>query len=455
MKLPKSKPFWVSVAYFLVLLSIALWIRDIPNQPDPFNTTLQQIASGATNLSDPSSFATAAIDIAETGRIRLSHEWFFNLWPPGFMFLEASIIMVFGPGAPVILILQILATALFSIVLVLLYDILNVHIASKFAALILPLLIFTFPVSRVFLLQPTGITLGETFSIGFFLIFVLLSFGAVERHSLRYAAYAGFCLALSAYFRSQFEFILLVLSGWGIFVIIAIKLTRLRKSIEPKFLKSSVKTIVIILLVAHVATIPWRVYRWIYFYHGNPSWVDTIDLYYRNAVMTSDHLKSMKGDWLVAGGANLVCRIDPSTCGDTANSKNLFFRTFIEHPIEWYSLKFEMIGEYWFASLRDWGPVVEKPSFMDVVTNGLLLFALISLVPLLLTRKVRSHGSWILLMWFTLSVFSAYMVIFTFAPLEVRYFYFPKIAGITMLLIVACMYCRSAKKINIDYNQSR
>jgi len=39
MTLLKSEPFGVSFAYFLVLLSIALWVQDFPNQPYPFNLT--------------------------------------------------------------------------------------------------------------------------------------------------------------------------------------------------------------------------------------------------------------------------------------------------------------------------------------------------------------------------------------------------------------------------------
>ena len=44
----------------------------------------------------PTYFATAAIDIAENGWISSYNDWIFNLWPPGFVLLEASIIKVAG-----------------------------------------------------------------------------------------------------------------------------------------------------------------------------------------------------------------------------------------------------------------------------------------------------------------------------------------------------------------------
>lgn len=439
----KFESLRVGVIYFLILLGIALWVRDIPNQPDAFSITLQKLIETPPG-GDYSYFATAAVDVAKNGWISRANDWIFNLWPPGFILLEAFILKILGPAAPVILVLQILAAVLFSIVLVLLYDLMSKFVTSKIA-FVLPLLIFAFPVARVFLLQPTGISLGESFAIGFFLICILLVFRSVMRNQIRYAVYAGLCLALSAYFRSQFEIILLALTGWGILLIIAVPLTSLRKSIEPKFVQSVIKTIAIVLLIAHAATVPWRVYHWIY--QGNPSWVQTSDLVFANSVMTSEQLNNNHGGFVVAGGGNLVCRIDPTTCGDTANAKSLFIKTFISHPVEWYSLKFGVIGEYWFSSMDFTKNIPSKATSRDIIANGLFLIALIALAALLLTRKVRYHGVWILLMWVNASLFSAYSLIFTVVHFEVRYFFFPKIVGLVMFLIVASLYFRPMNKI--------
>jgi len=462
MRLHKHESLWIGVVYFLILLGIALWVRDIPNQPDAFNITLQQLIKTSTTMGDPASFATAAIDIAENGWVSRANTWIFNLWPPGFILLEALILKVLGPEAPVILVLQILAAVLFSIVLTLLRNFLSESVKSK-AVFILPLLIFTFPVSRVFLLQPTGISLGESFAIGFFLLCILLAFRSVQRNSLSDAVYAGICLALSAYFRSQFEIIFLALTGWGILLAIAIfsisvkslprlnnggillaiaiRQYRLRESVLPGL----VKTIAVVLLIAHAITIPWRAYHWIH--DGSPFWVRTASITTGNSVMTSENLENAHGGFVVAGGGNLVCRIDPTTCGDIVHAKKLFFKTFITHPFEWYSLKFDVIGKYWFSSVQNWVATANVESTSaDVATNGLILFALIAIAALLFTRKLRSHGAWILLMWFNISLLSAYVLIFTFAHFEVRYFYFPKIAGIVMLIIICSLYFRPIEK---------
>lgn len=441
----KRESFCVGVVYFLILLCIALWVRDIPNQPDAFNLTIQQLIK-TSSMGDPASFATAAIDIAENGWISSANNWIFNLWPPGFVLLEAFILKVMGPEVPVVLVLQILAALLFSVVLTLLYDFLRARVKNK-VAFGLPLLIFAFPVSRVFLLEPTGITLGESFSIGFFLISILLAIRSViMQSSLQYAVYAGFCLALSAYFRSQFELILLALTFWGIVLFIALLFTRLRKFVDPNLLKSSLKTIGVMLLAAHAATVPWRIYHWVN--HGGPHWVYTSSVTFGNSVMTSEYLESVNGGFVVAGGGNLVCRIDPTTCGDKANAKQLFIKTFIENPVEWYSLKLDVIGEYWFSSVKNWSSVYAPSTWLDVVTNGILLISLIILVALLFTRKVMSHASWPLLLWFNASLFSTYLLIITVQQFEARYFYFPKIAGLTMLLILGPLYWRPTKSLS-------
>lgn len=441
MKLLKFESMWVGLFFFFILLGMALWVRDIPYLYDAFGLTPQQLVSSATNvLNDPTYFATAAIDIAKNGWISSANDWIFNLWPPGFILLEALIIKVLGFDAPVVLVLQILAAGLFSIVLTLLYGLLRENVDRK-VSFLLPLIIFAFPVSRVFLLQPTGITLGESFAIGFFLIGILLALRSVQWNALRYAAYAGICFALSAYFRSQFEIILLALTAWGVLLIVVVHLNRLQVVVEPRLRTSVVRTIVVVLMVAHAATFPWRAYHWIY--QGSPLWVQTASVMFGNSVMTSEQLEKVGGGFVVAGGGNLTCRIDPTTCGDTTNAKQLFIKTFMAHPVEWYSLKFDVIGKYWFSSVKNLVSVEGAESTsIDFVTNALLLAALIAVIAFLLVRKVRSHIFWVLLVWFNGSLFSAYSLIFTAAHFEDRYFYFPKIAGIVMFLILASLYCR-------------
>ena len=444
MRSGKYEPILIGVSYFLILLCIAFWVRDIPNQPDVFVTTIQQLID-TSKLGDPKYFATAAIEIASKGWVSSSNAWVLNLWPPGFVLLEALIIKMFGLEAPVLLILQIQAALLFTGVLLLLNRFLSTKVKNQ-VAYILPLLIFTFPVSRVFLLQPTGISLGESFSIGFFILSVLLSIKSVENNQLRHAVNAGCFLALSAYFRSQFELILLALTLWGVLLLITFLVVKQNKFIEQKIASSTITTVAVVLLVAHAATIPWRAYHLIN--DGNLLWVQTSSVTFGNAVSTSENLESRQGKFVVEGGGNLVCRIDPTTCGDVVNAKKLFIKTFLEHPIQWYSLKLDVVGKYWFSSIQNWTNTGVAPLYSDMALNGIILILIIVNVPLLLTRKVRSERVWLLLMWICTSLISTYILIFTVQQFETRYFYFPKIFGIFMVLILASMYYRNSHNVD-------
>ncbi|MFY9141771.1 hypothetical protein [Sulfuricurvum sp.] len=438
MRLQYTTRIWVGLAYFVILLCIALFARDIPNQYNPFDLTISKLVQVSV-MGDPASFATAAIDIAENGWISSANEWILNLWPPGFVLLEAFIIKVFGIDTPIILVLQIMASALFSVVLLLLYEFLNEHINQKIA-LILPLLIFAFPVARVFLLEPIGISLGESFSVGFFLLAILLSIRSVVQNSFRKAIYAGIFLALSAYFRSQFEIVLIILTGWGILLFIISKIIRFQ---SPN-IKSALKTIGVILLVAHAVTIPWRVYHWVH--QGSPLWVYTVSVTFGNAVSSSEFLESVHGGFVVAGGGNLVCRINPAACGDTANAKELFIKTFLEHPLEWYSLKLGLIGKYWFSSIQNFVTVGVASTISDIVINGSLLGMLIAILYFLLNYKLKTDKLWLLLLWFNVSILSTYFIIFTIAHFEVRYFYFPKIVIITMFILLMFLHRKNKNK---------
>lgn len=447
----RSKALWAGACYFLVLLALALWVRGIPGQPDALSITLMGIIK-TSSMGDPASFATAALDIAQNGWISSANQWIFNLWPPGFVLLQALVVKILGPEAPVILVLQVVAALLFSVVLVLLFNLL-VRFVQDRVAFFLPLVIFVFPVSRVFLLEPTGLSLGESFAIGFFLLGILLALNSVIQGAIWYAVGAGICLGLSAYFRSQFEIILMSLTGWGLLFLVSVKLPGVKKHVNPEALKSTIRTIAVVLLLAHATTLPWRTYHWLN--QGSPQWVFTSAVVFTNAVMPSEYLEKVHGGFVVAGGGNLVCRLNPSACGDTANARQLFIRTFLEQPVNWYSLKFAVIGEYWFSSMRNWTAISESATIIDLLVNSILLLALVALLILLFTKSVRSHALWIPLMWFTASLSSAYALIFTLAHFETRYFYFPKIVGVLMVLIVLCLYFRPTRRIEtFDLSQS-
>ena len=61
----KHESLLVGVIYFLILLSIAVWVRDTPFEPDTLNTIKQTI--NTRRAGDSTYFAQAAIEVAEHG----------------------------------------------------------------------------------------------------------------------------------------------------------------------------------------------------------------------------------------------------------------------------------------------------------------------------------------------------------------------------------------------------
>ncbi len=432
--------------YFLILFFISLFVKDVSNQYDnltlitpnellklyeklAFLTPFEVLKS--TLYGDPATFMKTAIEIARDGWITSSNQWVFNLWPPGFILLEALIIKLFGVDAPIILILQILVSLLFSIVFISVY-IIAVKYINKKLAFLLPMSIFIFPVSRVFILEPLGISFGEGLSIGFFLLFVTFSIISVSRDSKSIALLAGVFLGLSAYFRSQFETILMIATIFGILLIAISIVYQLFKN--SRLLEKCVITqIAIIVFGAFIVTLPWRIYN--YAHNDRTSWVASTSLTYANLVRTSEKLHSLGGNWIVEGRGNMVCLVNNDTCGKVKESNMaLLAKTFIESPLKWYSIKAEVIGKYWFAVIDSrWDMSTLPTTYNSDIINWSILLMFIYIM--YMTIKNIKEKLVMLLTWINLSVFSTYAMIFTIIHYEVRYFFFPKIFIIFMFLL--------------------
>ena len=277
------------IIYLSILLVISFFVRDISNQYEIYYTIDEIIKSS--QLGDPVSFLTGAVDVSKNGWFTPANQWLINLWPPAFMLLEGYIIKLFGNDVYIIIVLQILASLIFSFVLIMLYSSLSKNI-NTLIAFFIPLILFTFPVSRVFLLEPTGILLGESFSIGFFLLFFLFMLKSYTCQSIGYSIIAGLFLGLSAYFRSQFETILVIITLVGTLYLVFNIFKYKFLSSHKKFDSRIIRILFYIILIANITTFPWRIYN--YIHNDRISWVATTSLTYSNLVRTSDELKMLE-----------------------------------------------------------------------------------------------------------------------------------------------------------------
>lgn len=421
-----SKSYICFIVYALLLTGTVLFVRDVSGQPDLFISINQFIEQRPYPYNDPYSFLQGATDIYEKGWIQPANNWLLSFWPPGFMFLEAMIMKCFGMDAPFLIVLGLLNVVILAGTLMI-YRALFRDTMPPGLAFAIPLLPFLLALPRFFLLQPGALMLGEAFSISFFLMAIGLIILAVKRQSFWITLAAAASLALTAYFRSQFEAIItgftLVLVVFALlFFAFWVACDCKRKSLKGH--SSALRLMAIFVISSQLLLLPYRMYNADHSNRGTYSWIDT-SLMYTNASKTTEELHSLGGGWLVDGKANLACLLDTDYCGKP--SKKGFYTAFLFNAADWTTQKYSVFPTYWFAALdiNNLMNVHVPSSFSDYFANGLIALMLAANIVLLwLIRKRREVIAMTCLIG---GSYGIYFAIFMLVHFEARYLYALKI----------------------------
>jgi len=425
----------VGIAYLIVLTFSTFVARDITAQYEASTATIHTVIQQS-GFGDPASMAAAALEIARTGNVAAERAGVLNVWPPGFIFLQAFILRIASEQVPILWILQLIAMLLFFLVLMQMHQLFSDHISAGYAA-ILPLGLCAFSVSRLFLLQPSGVVWGETFAIGFFLLGVIYALRSITADRIGMIAKSGASLGLAAYFRPQFEIFLTALTI--LFLIYLVIQMMLRKPATTRI----VKTCALVLLVAQLIMLPWRVRN--LSTHASLKWVQTDNNSFQNLVQPDSALVNTPSGFIAEGRGNLACIIDTSVCKRFEDAKSLSIKVLLKNPVKWYLRKYEVVGNFWFAPLGNWANVSIKPETIDYVTNSILLAFFITSLTLLFRRQFFDPSIWLVLFGFNFAIYASYWVIFTIQQFEARYFFFPKIFMIFNFLLVLSLYLSKSK----------
>lgn len=439
---PKStmRVLFVCLCYFVVLATYAIYAHHPSGQIDAFATTARDLLKFSP--SDPGSFMTGSMNIAEKGWISPENNWIISFWPPGFLLVEAGLIKLIGPDTPYfVFVIQLLACAVWAVVLTKLSTLLRTLVTAPLAWA-LPLLLWIPSMARSFLLEPGRVIYGETFSIAFFFLGVLCALQACTAAKPRKLAIAaGISIGVAAYFRSQFELFVLGLTFWLLVAWVWSLIRAKRQRISRPWMGIALTVV----LAAHVVMAPWRIYHQVTM--GSPKWVYTETLSFSTSVMSREELLSKGGEFIVEGGGGLTCRIDPTTCGRIAEAPKLFLRTLLTHPLEWHAIKFGIIGKYFFASQQDIFRVKAPATAWDTTTNVFFLLAILValLSGLLLARRQSLYAP--IINWTNIAIVSAHYLIFMVHQYEIRYFYFGKLyASLIALLGLVLLFTQQKQK---------
>lgn len=435
---PRAALAWLLYAAALVTLGLSgPWGWDLQPPWDVSATGFLQ-AIKRNPYGDPVSFLTGALDVVRTGWVTPANYWIVHLWPPGFVVLEAAAIRLVGEDGPFLLVLLVASAACSATWMVLLRQRL-LQSWPPLVASLAPLLPFAFPLTGLFLLSPLGLSFGETFSISFFFIAYLLAVRAYERGSKVDAVLAGLALAAAAYFRSQFELIVvfLTLVAMAVFLAAGVAFARGRRKLLPA---GTLTVIGIALATAHVAMLPWRIHNVLDV--GQPGWVQTSTLIAANSLATEETLLAGRARFVIEGGGHLACKLEPSFCGKS--EPRYFYQAFFNHPVAWIAEKLHRLPTYWLIPPRPntLSRPLAEPTGPEVLAN-LLLLACIAASAVRLWQ-LRRNPAFPLHAWFQLSLYACLAAVYTMAHLEARYFYLPKIFGVVTLLLLLATSARTA-----------
>lgn len=423
----RARAFAWFVLYFFVAFFIADVVRDIPTQPQP-SLSVQELMRSPIPFSDSTSFTSVALDLYNNKQFTPPSEWIIHLWPPGFMVLEALVLLVFGINVPFILVLDLLVAISMAILFALgRAYLLSINPDERLS--LIPLVLLLFPLPRMFLLEPLSLILGEGFAIIFFLISLLLTLFAARSKSIPVAVLAGLALAWSAYLRSQFEALVVVLTAVAI-CIAAVLIVRAVWARKPTDFRQ-IRAIAIALLVAHVAMLPWRIHNFEDFH--STSWICCESLRYSNAGKTNKQLNDENAGWLVVGEANIACNLEPSYCG--SSDSGAYYRVFREHAGEWVLSKLLLAPSYWFSDLGSYASPATDNSPLDFLANAFYLACVFATFPLIWYIRRRPDAQ--IFFWFSASFYAAFLVIFTLIQFETRYFYAMKIVALFSVALLA------------------
>lgn len=431
---------WQVALFYAACLALLGLLRDFSPQPQLLVELAEFLRVSVRAGSDPHTFAKAAAEVAANGWLTPGSQWVFRLWPPGFILLTGTIFRVAGINAPFLLILFILSVLLGTLMLSVFRKYLLAYVSAGWATA-LPLVPFLFPVTRFALLQPLGLAFGEGFSIMFFITAVFFALLSVRHRSVTLAAAAGLAFASAAYFRSQYELIVVFMAIFAAPLVAYLLFSmRRRVPLDRAESKAIIWTIVIVVLATQLLMLPWRIHNFLDL--GKMNWVHTQDLVARNSLTPADKLLELGGGFVVEGGGHLACQLSPKYCNSSDTSD--FYRAFVENMGAWYLKKSSLLGDYWFSSVAHFPKKVKPGSPPELLGNALMLLSV--LVSLALLWRKRKKYDFPLHFWIQSSFYACFFIVFSLVQLETRYFYLMKIFALCSAIALGCDFLANRRK---------
>ncbi len=372
--------------------------------------------SSAFGLSDSGSYLRLAMDLRDF-RIEPENNWILSLWPPGMPALLFVLLSIPLPITPLIA----LVVAFFWTVPT--YFFLDFFSKEKGLPYILIWVLFWHanPVfwnwllsEGVFNSEPLGLALSATSCV--LLIKLSMTKGS---HLKRDLVLAGITAAASLYFRPTLLFPFA--SAACLFVIWFLAKNAQTKRSLFFSTKNLVNQALPFLLPFIAITAPWTFIVLTIIHPGNPSWVSN-DYLWGQRWMTSEYLNSIGGQFLVEGGANWACLLDPVICrelepmailqrsDDFDELRRLSFEAAMRNPLAFLELRLGNLSRAWMTLPGN--TIGSSSNAATVISSSILILLLVASI----IKKSFSKGNYL----FAAAALSQ-VAILIFAHTETRY----------------------------------
>jgi hypothetical protein len=454
MRVLNNKRFLIGTVTSLIFF-ISIFLTLLPNGLDtPYlgvtvSASPQQLLN-VLGFSDSGNYLRGAIDLQDL-QINTDNRWIFDLWPPGQMLLLALVISF---GLPPVFTLLIIFTALWSIIGA---AIVLQALQGKFWYLVIPSFLILWFTGSPFVgwNQSEGAIGTDGISTAVLcLLFVYFSivWKKVKKGSSFNSWRTGLITAASLSFLSHLRIVFLysiVLSFVLILLkkLVAMGYTSLNapgqqiRNLDTLSVHSRQKTKLLLIIVVSfsVSLVPFT-----FFKHqrtGSFSWSNS-DYQWAQLWMTDAYLTKNNAGFLIAGGANWACKIDPIKCREIEKSellsknpysgfntydysefRNLAFVSIINHPLSFFGNRVSLVEKSFTSNAES--PVGSNNNFY----RGLIFLMMY------LYLVIQGIGRFRNLDDFELFIF--FMLVGLLAPLFVTHFetrYLIPVQAITLVI---------------------
>lgn len=453
------KPHFVMVLAWLLQLVLVSWILFFGGLNTEHGLITLQLSPDRMveiyGFADAGSYLQAALNLIATGTSTPEWAWVLNLWPPGMVWLDATIIKI-SPWDFGVTFALITAFAWSLALAILAWPFIRTLKSAAIVVVVELAILGTSPFQSW--MFDEGLFYADSLAVAMFLLGLALVVNRIRSAGpmiswIRDGILAGIAFASAIYLRASYNLVPWALGAVALLTLILLVVQRRRRDVTYLW-RQAVLTGVAGLSVLFLA-LPYTVF--LLQERDRAQFVRTEELVYEHAWEDPD-VKTIP-QWMLDGGSTVGCDIDPEQCAEFAKEtasgvthspeelRDELIEAIVTHPGEFIVNRVSHVSTQWFAdelssysrAETDYtsGPVTYAASHNYNVAHGLLYLALL-VITFGSAIVLAIRGNWAMLIVPVLAL--AILAPFAIVHVEVRYLIPLKFIGLLAPLLVLMLW---------------